>query len=205
MLLAGLVGGVMGMFLPFVHVRRAPLALGLSAYELSFKMERTRAVVEKQIPGFLDRRLGSVRDARDDLREVLEYSRWAALAFVPAILLGVLGAIGVVRRRVGRVLGALALPLGGMSVAGWFALRYGIAYGVEEAGISKLEVTMQLGAHVLLVIGGLGVVAAIGALVQPDPKVLVGGPVTGPWSPPPGPPPIPYQGPPGGVPPAASN
>jgi len=35
MLLAGLVGGVMGMFLPFVYVKRSPLALGLTAYELS--------------------------------------------------------------------------------------------------------------------------------------------------------------------------
>jgi hypothetical protein len=193
MLLAALIGGVMGVFMPFVHIKRAPLALGLTAYELSFGMDKTRTIVEKQLPGILDKRLKGVRSARDDLHEVLEYSRWAALAFVPAIMLGILGAIGVVRRRVGRVIGALALPLAAISIIGWFALRFGIAYGVEEAGIAKLEVTMQLGAHLLLVVGGLGVLAAIGALIKPDPRLLAGGPVA-----PPGPPPIaPPPGPPG--------
>lgn len=175
MLLAALLGGVMGVFMPFVHVKRSPLALGLTAYELSFGMTKTRAIVEKQLPAFMDKRLKGMRSAREDLHEVLDYAQFTALAFVPAILLGVLGAIGLVRRRVGRVIGGLALPLAGLSIAGWFALRYGISYGVEEAGIAKLEVTMQIGAHLLLVIGSLGVIAAIGALVQPDPKQLIGG------------------------------
>ena len=58
-----------------------------------------------------------------------------------------------------------------MSVGAWFGLRYAIVYAVEEADISKLEVTMQLGGHALLLIGVLGVVAGFGALLQPDAKL----------------------------------
>lgn len=165
--------------MPMLRVSRGPIAMSFTAKDLSFGMERTRALVEKQIPSsalqkrlpsFADKRISSVRDAQQDLLLVLEYSKWAVFAFLPALALGLLGGIGMLRKRVGRVLGALAIPLGAASIAGWFGLRYAMQYAIEEAGIDRLEVTMQLGGHLLLVTGGLGVLAGFGAVVQPDVK-----------------------------------
>lgn len=190
MLAAG-VAAVIGLFLPFVHVRRPPIGLSFTAKELSFGMEKVRTVVEKQLPGLerrlpklVDKRLGRVHDAQDDLTTVLEASKFSALAFVPGALLGVLGVIGLLRRRAGRLLGAPAVLFGLISIAGWFGLRWAMGFAVEEAEIDKLEVSMQFGAHFLLGIGVLGVIAGLGALFKPD-----GAPIDEPLPIPPPPPP----------------
>jgi hypothetical protein len=41
-------------------------------------------------------------------------------------------------------------------------------YAAAEADLGKVEVSLQLGAHALLVIGGLGLLAGFGALIKPD-------------------------------------
>lgn len=174
MLAAG-VAAVIGLFLPFVHVRRAPIGLSFSAKDLSFGLGKTRTIVEKEMPAIerrlpkiVDKRLGSVHSAQDDLTTVLEASKWSALAFLPGALLGLLGAIATWRRRAGRSVGAPAVLFGLISIAGWFGMRWAMGFAVEEAEIDKLEVTMEFGAHFLLGIGVLGAIAGIGALIKPD-------------------------------------
>jgi len=168
MLLAAGVAGVMGLFLPLVQLERGKLVVGFTAKDLSFGMERTRAVIDKQLPRLVEKRLSRLHETREDLQLVLDASRWAAGAFVPGILLGLLGAVGAIRKRAGRWLGALAVPLGLASIGAWFGLRYAMQVAAEEAGLGKIEVGLQLGAHALLVIGGLGLIAGLGALIQPD-------------------------------------
>jgi hypothetical protein len=168
--LAAGVAAVIGMFLPLIEIKHKPITLGFTAVDLSFGMETTRSLAVKELPKLLDRKLRRVRSAQEDLQLVLDASKWAVLAFVPGMLLGLFGAIGVLRKRVGRVLGVLALLLGLGSIGAWIGLRMGLAYAAEEAEMGKVAVALQLGAHALIVVGGLGVLAGLGALFQPDQK-----------------------------------
>ncbi|MBA2541277.1 MAG: hypothetical protein H0V17_16670 [Deltaproteobacteria bacterium] len=168
MFLAAGVAAVFGMFLPLIEIKHKPVTLGFTAVELSFGMDTTRALAVKELPRLLDRKLKRVRSAQEDLQLVLEASKWAILAFAPGILLFVFGAIGLLRKRVGRVLGVLAFLLGLGSIGAWIGLRMGLAYAAEEVEMGTVAVALQVGAHSLLVIGGLGVLAGLGALFQPD-------------------------------------
>jgi hypothetical protein len=167
MLLAACVAGIVGLFLPFVEVK-GPIALGFTAFDLSFGMEKSHKIVDAKIPAIMKRRMKRMRSAQEDLQLVLEVSRFAALAFIPAVLLGALGVAGTLRRRVGRVIGGFALPLGLLSIGTWIGLRIGMQYAVEEAELGKTTVNMGFGGHALLIVGGLAVIAGLGALVKPD-------------------------------------
>jgi hypothetical protein len=171
MLLAAMVAAVFGAFLPMVDIKYGRITLGLTAMDLSFGMDKTRTLAEKELPrlpNVLDKRLKNVRSDQEDLRLVLEASKWAGLAFVPGVVLGVIGAVGLIRRRVGRVSGVFALLLGLGSIIAWLGLRFGLAYAEQEADLGKVSVTLQVGAHLLLVVGGIGVLAGLGALFKPD-------------------------------------
>jgi len=169
LLLAAGLAGVIGMFLPLIEIKHGPIVMGLTAGQLSFGMDKTHSLLERQLPSFAEKRLpGGVRSARDDARLVAEASRGAALAFVPAAVMAVLGMIGLLRQRFGRVLGGAALLLGISSLAGWLGLRYVIGYALEEVALKRTTVALQLGAHMLLVIAALGVLGGIGALFRPE-------------------------------------
>ncbi|MEO8705227.1 MAG: hypothetical protein ABI867_34595 [Kofleriaceae bacterium] len=171
MIIAGLIG-LAGFFLPLVEVRHGPIVMGFSAKELSFGMSRTHALLDQEIPKFAERRLpADLRSGREDARLVADASRGAALAFVPAVLMALLGAIGYAKKRFGRFLGLCAFVCGLASIGAWIGLRFAIRYALEEIALKRTTVDLQLGAHALLAIGGLGLLAGIGALVQPDPKV----------------------------------
>lgn len=169
MMLAGAVAAVIGLFLPLVEVKHGPIVIGFTAVDLSFGMERTRALLDKQLPSIADKRLPrDIRSAREDARTVSDASRGAALAFVPGIAMGLLAAIGFLRKRFGRILGFGGFVLGVGSVGAWLGLRYVIQYALEELELQKTQVHLQLGGHMLLVAGGLGLLAGLGAIVQPD-------------------------------------
>lgn len=188
LLVVAFVASVIGAFLPMVDIKYGRITMGLTAYDLSFKMEKTRALAETELPRLpkaINKRLENVRSNQTDLVLVLEASRWAVAAFIPGVLLGILGVIGLLRRRVGRVLGMFAIPLGLASIAGWFGLRYALQFAAEEADLGKVSVTLQVGAHALLAIGALGLVAGFGALFSPDREASI------PERPPTGIPPMP--------------
>jgi hypothetical protein len=170
MLLAALVAGIAGTFLPFVEVHTPILRVGFTAFDLTFKMERTHKLVDTKLPAMAKRRLKKFTSAQEDLQLALEASRFAAFAFIPAVLLGVLGAIGLFRRHVGRFIGAISLLLGLASVATWIGLRMGVQYAVEEADLGKTTVGLAIGANLVLVVGGIAILAGLGALFAPDTK-----------------------------------
>jgi uncharacterized membrane protein len=170
MLLAALVAGVAGLFLPFVEIK-GPITLGFTAFDLSFGMERSHKLIDTKLPALAKKKLKRVSSAQEDLQLVLEASRFAAAAFIPAVLLGLFGVIGLLRKRVGRLIGLLAVPLGLASIGLWFGLRYAIQYAAQEAELPKqIAVNLGLGAHALLAVGGIAVIAGLGALFNPDDK-----------------------------------
>jgi hypothetical protein len=169
MMLGAAVTAMIGLFLPLVEVRHGPIVIGFTAMDLSFGMERTRSLLDKQLPGIADKRIPrDIRDARDDARMVSDASRGAALAFVPGLLMGLLAIVGFLRKRFGRFLGLLGFVLGVGSIGAWLGLRYVIQYALEELALQKTQVNLQLGGNLLVVVGALGVLAGLGALVQPD-------------------------------------
>lgn len=178
MLLAAGVAGVIGLFLPLVEVKHGPFVVSFTAKQLSFGLDNAHSFLDtvETAQGILDKRLpklgkripGDVRTYREDARMVAEASRGAALAFAPAAIMFLLGALGLLRKQFGRISGALALLLGLSSIAAWIGLRFVMQYALEEVALKRTTVAMQIGAHVLLVIGALGVLAGIGALVQPE-------------------------------------
>lgn len=80
--------------------------------------------------------------------------------FVPALLLTILGGVGVARGKFGRLGGVFALVLGLVSAAIW-----GIFFlGAKDDASYKLG----LGLHALLIAGLGGLVGGLGALIKPD-------------------------------------
>jgi len=166
-LVAGILG-LLALFRPLVGVGRGLVHVELSAYELSFGLTRTHAIIEKQLPQIAERHLPpDVRETRDDVKLVAEASRGAALAFVPAALLLVLGVVAAARKRTSRIEGAIAMLLGLASIAAWFGLRYGVAYGIrEEPALARLHLDLRIGAHLLIVVGACAIVGGLVALVR---------------------------------------
>ena len=169
LLIAGIIG-VFAMFRPLVGVGRGPLRIELSAYDLSFGLNRTHKLLDRKLPALVEKRLSAdARQTRDDIKLVADTSRGAALAFIPAGLILLLGCFSTWRKRTGRIAGAIAILLGLASAAAWIAMRYGIAYGVqEEPALERLHLELKFAAHALLIAGVIAIGAGIYAIVRPD-------------------------------------
>src|SRR5690349_15708975 len=136
-LIAGILG-VLGMFQPLFSVGRWKLHTDFSAYELSFKHGTARKLIDTKLPLLVELKLPpDVRETRDDIRLIVDASKNAALAYIPAGLLLVIGAIAVKRKKLGRPLAAVAVLAGLATAAAYFGLKYGIAYGEAEEPIVK--------------------------------------------------------------------
>ena len=169
LLIAGIIG-VFAMFRPLVGVGRAPLRIQLSAYELSFGMDRTHRLLDTKLPRIAEKRLrADWIETRDDIKLVADASKHAALAFIPAGLILLLGAFTTWRKRTGRIEGAIAILLGLASIAAWIGLRYGVWYGAqEEPVLARSHLELKWAAHVLLVAGVLAIFAGVQALRRVD-------------------------------------
>lgn len=182
LLIAAGLAGFIGLFLPMVEVTRGPFRVSLSAKQLSFGLDTAH------------RWLDTVEEARDtanrfkiakraterllageeDVRLVADASRGAALAYAPAALLFIVGAVGALRKRVGRIAGALAVLLGLGSIGSWIGLRFVLRYALDDMALEHTSVAMQIGAHLLLAVGALGVLggglAVLGHGVSSSPR-----------------------------------
>jgi hypothetical protein len=158
-----------GVFAPMLEIEQAPIAVELSAYRLSFGDERSYSLLERELPRLAEQYLPrGLRDTRADVRLVAEAARWAALAYAPSALLLLLGLLGLLARRFGRLLGALAFLAALPSIGAWLALRLGIPLALREADLPHTQISLLVGAHLLLVAGIAGVLVGLGALISPD-------------------------------------
>jgi hypothetical protein len=168
LILLGLVG-VLGVVMPLAELRKGPAGVTLSAKELSFGLEKTHGMLDRKLPGFLEKRLPTdVRDTRDDVKMVADYLKWAVLVFAPAVLLVVIGIIAVARKRLGRPLASAALLVGVIALGTWIALHKVIAYALVEADVKGMTIELMSGAHMLLITAATGIGVGIAALVRPD-------------------------------------
>jgi hypothetical protein len=168
-LIAGILG-VLALFQPMISIGRGPVKVEMSAYELSFGLGRTRAAIDLKIPSIAKRHIPpDILQTRDDIKLVSDATKGAALAYIPVALLLLIGAFCVWRKSSARPLGALALLLGLISIAAWFGIRYGVAYGIEEEpALARLHLQPVFGAHVLLVSGALAIIGGLKSLLRRD-------------------------------------
>ncbi|MEJ7603118.1 MAG: hypothetical protein WKG01_34845 [Kofleriaceae bacterium] len=166
---AGVIG-VFGLFVPLLEIRHDLVAVRLTAKELTFGLEGAHAMLNARLPKLVERRIpAAIRSGREDARMVAHASRYAALMYIPAGLLLVLGLAGLAtRRRFGRVHAALALVFGLAAITAFIGLRVGVQVGVEELGLKRTTVTLLNGAFLLVIAGLGGAVAGVGALVKPE-------------------------------------
>jgi hypothetical protein len=186
--------GLVGLFSPLMQTytksKYGAVTFDLTAYELTFGLEKAHKYLDRDLPFGAERLIPpDIKSARSDVRLVGEASRGAAGLFVPALVLLLVGGIGLFYGRFGRALGALSVLFGVLSVGAFFGLRYGIDYGMKEAGLQHTTVVTLSGSYVLLVIGLLGIAGGIGALVKPQlpRKRQPAGFAPPPMPPPPGP------------------
>jgi hypothetical protein len=170
-LIAGIFG-CLGLFQPLFSIGRWKLRTDFSAYELSFKSGNARKLVETRLPLLVELKLPEeVRETRDDVRMIVEGAKNAAYAFIPSVLLLLLGIAGVKRKRLGRPLAALAVLAGIASVAAYIGLKYGIIYGEQEEPIlQRMNLQLEIGAKVLLAGGAAAVIFAAVALIKGEPS-----------------------------------
>lgn len=128
--LAGGVVGILAFFLPMVSVQRADFTGTVSAFQIMKGLDAAAGV--------------------DELKGI------TMAFFAPAILLAVIGGIGVARKKFGRVAGA-------------FSLIFGlIGLGIGSLLTSAAEGDSGIGLTLLLVTGVMGAVGGIAALVKPE-------------------------------------
>jgi hypothetical protein len=87
LLAVAFVATIIGAFVPMVAIKYGRVTLGLTAMDLSFGMDKTRAVAEKELPKLpkvigkrLESRLDSLRSDQTDLQLVLRQGRGRAAA-----------------------------------------------------------------------------------------------------------------------------
>lgn len=177
LLIAGIIG-VFAVFRPLVGVGKGPLRIQLSAYDLSFGMDRTHKLLDKKLPSTVEKRLpADWRETRDDIKLVADAAKHAALAYIPVALLLLLGAFATWRKRTGRIEGGIAILLGLASIAAWIGMRYGVWYGLqEEPALARLHFELKWSAHVLIVCGLVAIVAGVQALLGPTAPAGSGSP-----------------------------
>jgi hypothetical protein len=161
-LLAG-VAGVIGFFTPLIEYRSTDgkMAGDASAFQIARGVDNAAEVFAQ------GEQLGLSREDAERIakvfREGLNAYRGVAIAFfAPAGLLTLLGVLLLLRDRMGRFSGLIALILGGACCA-VFALFWQADQNSRDASAS-----LGLGVYLLLGAGLGGVVAGLGALVSPD-------------------------------------
>lgn len=165
LILVGGIIGIIGFFMPFAsgHDERANVHLGVSAWQLVRGIDSVKEVVDdaKQVEHATR---AADKDIARNLEEGMSAVRgFAILAYFPAALLAILGALAVARGKLGRLGGLFAIMLGGASAGVW-ALLWAAAGQQKGEAVVKLE----MGTHVLLIAGLLGLFGGLATIVSPD-------------------------------------
>ena len=168
LILLGLVG-LLGIFIPLAEVRKGPVAVALSAKQLTFGLEKTHAMLDRRLPAAVERRLGyDVTSTRDDLKMVADGLRWAIYVYAPALLLILVGCFAVMRGRLGRGAAVFSLLFGVILLGIWIGMHYAIDYALAEADVNGMTIQLRTGAHMLLVPAAAGILIGLAALIRPE-------------------------------------
>ena len=158
-----LVGGILGIlafFLPLVSVERQGKSASVSAFQIMKGLDQVEVAVDDGV----SKRSLDVATGAEAKKDIGALKGIVMAIFAPALLLSLLGGLGVARKRFGRVAGTFSL-LAGLAGLGIAAILKGAAEG--DAGI---------GLTLLLITGVAGVIGGLVALVKPE-RPFVAAPV----------------------------
>jgi hypothetical protein len=166
---AGLIG-LIGMFVPLVSLGKGVTHVEVTAKELSFGLKRVHQLIDHQLPALVKKQLPKdVVTGREDVRTVLKALRGAAAAFIPALVILLLGVSGMWRGQFSRRLAIVAVVCGVASIVAYLGLRYGIDYGEnEEPMLKRVQLTVEVGAYLLIVAGIGGIVGGALGTWRPE-------------------------------------
>ncbi|HMG21312.1 MAG TPA: hypothetical protein VK607_08355 [Kofleriaceae bacterium] len=161
-LLAG-VAGVIGFFTPLIDYRSSDgkLTGDASAFQIARGVD-SGGDLRAQAESLGVSRADSERLARAFTKGIQAYAGAVVACFVPAGLLAALGLLLMLRDRMGRFSGLCAIVLGG--ACGAVFARFWQADQLSQ----DLRASLGLGVYLLLAAGLGGVLAGLGALVNPD-------------------------------------
>ncbi len=170
LLIAAGLAGAIAIFMPLLTIKKGFFEQGFSARDLVINGENTRHTLAGKLPKIATAHLPkSLRPLRSDVDDALLGARAMSAIFIPALLLLGLGFLAAYRSECGRRIGTFALLCSIASIAGWFALRWGL----REYGTASLSIQIGSAGTMLWVVGGLGLVASVGALVQPERRAMI--------------------------------
>ncbi|HEX5060885.1 MAG TPA: hypothetical protein VFV99_16070 [Kofleriaceae bacterium] len=150
-----LVGGILGIlafFLPLVSVERNGAKASVSAYQVIKGLDQVEVAVDQGAA----RGEYAVETTASAKKDIGAMKGIVMAIFAPALLLSLIGAAGVARKRFGRV-------------AGTFSFLFGIVgLGIAALLKSAAEGDSGIGLTLLLVTGVAGLVGGLAALIKPE-------------------------------------
>ena len=156
--LAGGILGILAFFLPMVTVQRQDFTGSVSAFQI---MKGLDAVSVATSTTEVSVALADAGSSAQSAKEALDGMKAIVMAiFVPALMLVLIGGLGVYRKKFGRV-------------AGTFSLLFGLlGLGIGSLLKSAAEGDSGIGLTLLLVTGVAGVVGGLIALVKPERPII---------------------------------
>ena len=149
--LAAGVFGIVAFFVPLAYFEHGEASVPVSAFDVVRGVDERIAEVAASTISEGDK--AEIDEALTELKIVV------LVCYAPAALLVVIGAVGAVRRRLGRIGGTLAVLLGGVGILIWYGLNQGAAGADAMAGF---------GVHLLLISALGGMTGGMMAAVRPD-------------------------------------
>jgi hypothetical protein len=150
-----LVGGILGIlafFLPLVSVERAGHKADVSAYQVVKGLDQAQTAVDDGV----QQSAFDADTATSAKKDIGALKGIVMGVFAPALLLALIGGIGVARRKFGRVAGTFSFLLGLVGL-GIGAILKAAADGDGGVGLTLLLLT-----------GFAGVVGGLATLIKPD-------------------------------------
>ena len=150
-----LVGGILGIlafFLPLVSVERQGAKASVSAYQIIKGLDQVEVAVDE---GASQRQL-DVATSASAKKDIGAMKGIVMAIFAPALILSLIGAAGVARKRFGRVAGTFSLLLGLVGL------------GIGAILKSAADGDGGIGLTMLLLTGVAGIAGGLAALIKPE-------------------------------------
>jgi len=161
LVLAGGILGLIAFFLPLVTVEHRGTKVSASAFDVVKGLGEVQAAVKSDEAKESIAAMGREgrKMAKDVDADLGTIKMFVFVIFVPALLLAVIGGMGVARKRFGRVAGTFSLLFGLIALGIGALLRAAASETGDSAGIAMT---------ILLLTGLLGFIGGIMALVKPE-------------------------------------
>jgi hypothetical protein len=166
MVLVGGIVGVVAFFLPMFSVEGDVGGQNKKVTVSAFQAVRGAEAVKASIESQAGVQVASAdQKSFDDLEDATTKFKGVFLGmYAPAALLLLLGLIGVLKKKFGRVFGVLSVLFGLVAIALW-----GLIFtGTKDTETGQAAFALGLGIHLMLVSGILGFLGGIINTVKPD-------------------------------------